>query len=1066
MKSMMKRNTFREIKKSFGRYFAILAIVALGVAFFSGLKITQSVMVHSADVYLKDLQFYDYRLVSTLGFTEENVEALAEKEDVRAAEGAISAEILYKDAGENERVIKMHSITEKVNKLKLVAGEMPQSADECVVDSALFSEDAIGSKLVLSENNTTDDLDKFAYKEYTITGLVQSPCYIQFERGNTSIGNGRISGFAYILKDGFAVDYDTEIYIKFDEDYDIYSDEYDSYIDAKEADWEVYTKEQADIRYEKIVKDAQDELDEKKEELEEKRAEAEAELESAKQQLTDGETEISDGKNQIASAKTELSAKASELQSGKDALSSKAAELESASQQISGQESALAAKKAEYEQGLNAYLAAKQQVTDQRNSLEAAKAQLTENTPGYEEMLAQIEAGLTEVAGAEAELNAKNAELEAAAGQLSSAESQLAAAKQQIEDGKNALAAAEAELTDGENQLAAAKEQIEEKEDQLEAAETELADGLLQYQENQSEFDEQMQDADDQIADAQSKIDEIEKPETYVLARNTNVGYVCLKNDSGVVKGIANVFPVFFFLVAALICMTTMNRMVEEQRTQIGVLKALGFSEGKIMGKYLFYSGSAAISGTLIGYVLGIHFFPLVIITAYGIVYKMGGIYYVSDLPLALVSLTVAVFCSVGTTWLSCHKELKEVAADLMRPKAPKAGKRVFLEHVPFIWKRLKFLQKVSVRNIVRYKKRFFMMVIGISGCTALLVMGFGVRDSVVAVADQQYEEIQLYDIGVTLKAGKMPGEADLKSLDSALEKENAAGMYAMEKTIDLVTDKGTKSIHMVAVENPDEVGDFISLHTKKQEPIAYPKEGEAVLSKKVAETYAVKKGDTILLRDSDNNEMHLKVTGICENHIYNYVYIAPESYEKQIGDVVFKNVYVRLPDASDIHEVSAVLMKADGVTAVTVNSDMLSRISQMMSCMNYIVIVIIICAGALAFIVLYNLNNINITERVREIATIKVLGFYPKETASYVFRENMVLTAIGCGLGLILGKWFHRFVMGEIQIDMVSFNVQINAVSYLFSVLLTMGFAWIVNCMMTGKLERINMAESLKSID
>lgn len=1066
MKSMMKRNTFREIKKSFGRYFAILAIIALGVAFFSGLKITQSVMVHSADVYLKDLQFYDYRLVSTLGFTEENVEALAEKEDVRAAEGAISAEVLYKDAGENERVIKMHSITEKVNKLKLVAGEMPQSADECVVDSALFSEDAIGSKLVLSENNTTDDLDKFAYKEYTITGLVQSPCYIQFERGNTSIGNGRISGFAYILKDGFAVDYDTEIYIKFDEDYDIYSDEYDSYMDAKEADWEAYTKEQADIRYEKIVKDAQDELDEKKEELEEKRAEAETELEAAKQQLTDGETEISDGKNQIASAKTELSAKASELQSGKDALSSKAAELESASQQISGQESALAAKKAEYEQGLNAYLAAKQQVTDQRNSLEAAKAQLTENTPGYEEMLAQIEAGLTEVAGAEAELNAKNAELEAAAGQLSSAESQLAAAKQQIEDGKNALAAAEAELTDGENQLAAAKEQIEEKEDQLEAAETELADGLLQYQENQSEFDEQMQDADDQIADAQSKIDEIEKPESYVLDRNTNVGYVCLKNDSGVVKGIANVFPVFFFLVAALICMTTMNRMVEEQRTQIGVLKALGFSEGKIMGKYLFYSGSAAISGTLIGYVLGIHFFPLVIITAYGIVYKMGGIYYVSDPPLALVSLTVAVLCSVGTTWLSCHKELKEVAADLMRPKAPKAGKRVFLEHVPFIWKRLKFLQKVSVRNIVRYKKRFFMMVIGISGCTALLVMGFGVRDSVVAVADQQYEEIQLYDIGVTLKDGKMPGEADLKSLDSVLEKENAAGMYAMEKTIDLVTDKGTKSIHMVAVENPDEVGDFISLHTKKQEPIAYPKEGEAVLSKKVAETYAVKKGDTILLRDSDNNEMHLKVTGICENHIYNYVYIAPESYEKQIGDVVFKNVYVRLPDASDIHEVSAALMKADGVTAVTVNSDMLSRISQMMSCMNYIVIIIIICAGALAFIVLYNLNNINITERVREIATIKVLGFYPKETASYVFRENMVLTAIGCGLGLILGKWFHRFVMGEIQIDMVSFNVQINAVSYLFSVLLTMGFAWIVNCMMTGKLERINMAESLKSID
>lgn len=1065
MKSMMKRNTFREIKKSFGRYFAILAIIALGVAFFSGLKITQSVMVHSADVYLKDLQFYDYRLVSTLGFTEENVEALAEKEDVRAAEGAISAEVLYKDAGENERVIKMHSITEKVNKLKLVAGEMPQSADECVVDSALFSEDAIGSKLVLSDNNTADDLDKFAYKEYTITGLVQSPCYIQFERGNASIGNGRISGFAYLLKDGFAVDYDTEIYIKFDEDYDIYSDEYDSYMDAKEADWEAYTKEQAEIRYDKMVKDAQDELDEKKEELEEKRAEAETELESAKQQLTDGETEISDGKNQIASAKTELSAKASELQSGKDALSSKAAELESASQQISGQESVLAAKKAEYEQGLNAYLAAKQQVADKRSSLETAKAQLTEDTPGYEEMLAQIEAGLTEVAGAEAELNAKNAELEAAAGQLSSAESQLAAAKQQIEDGKNALAAAEAELLDGENQLAAAKEQIEEKEDQLEAAETELADGLLQYQENQSKFDEQMQDADDQIADAQSKIDEIEKPETYVLDRNTNVGYVCLKNDSGVVKGIANVFPVFFFLVAALICMTTMNRMVEEQRTQIGVLKALGFSERKIMGKYLFYSGSAAISGTLIGYVLGIHFFPLVITTAYGIVYKMGGIYYVSDLPLALVSLTVAVLCSVGTTWLSCHKELKEVAADLMRPKAPKAGKRVFLEHVPFIWKRLSFLVKVSIRNVLRYKKRFFMMIIGISGSMALLVTGFGIQDSIADVVTMQYEEIQKYHMSATFR-----NAPDADNIEEMLEVVNGRiseyDMF-MESSLDLKYAGNTKSVSLIVPEHPETFDNYIDLHTLKGDSIAFPQVGEVVITHKLADNYDISIGDTIFLMDEDHNAFEVKVSGICQNFVSNYVFLHPDTCEQEWKMPEFKTAYFNVPeDIEDIHLLSAELMAMDDMANVVVNEDVKVRFNNMMSTLDYLVVVIILCAAALSFIVLYNLTNINITERIREIATIKVLGFYKNETASYVFRENVALTAIGSFVGLFLGKIFHAFVMSCVNIDMVAFDVRINPPSYLYSVLLTFVFVWLVNKFMSGKLEKISMTESLKSVD
>lgn len=642
----------------------------------------------------------------------------------------------------------------------------------------------------------------------------------------------------------------------------------------------------------------------------------------------------------------------------------------------------------------------------------------------------------------------------------------MAAARQQLELAERQLADGEAALADAKKQIENAQAELTENRQKLTEGREELNQGREEYRSAREEFEKQMAEAEQKIADAETDIAAIQKPRTYVLGRDTNVGYALFENDSSIVEGIANVFPVFFFLVAALVCMTTMNRMVEEQRTQIGVLKALGYGNGSIMGKYLFYAGSAALGGCAAGYFLGIFIFPLVIWKAYAMMYRLGNVVFVFDWLAALLCLGASLLCSMGTTWVSCRHTLKASAAGLMRPKAPKAGKRIFLERMGFLWNRLKFLHKVSIRNIVRYKKRLFMMVLGISGCTALLVTGFGVRDSVTSIADQQYKEIQTYQLNITLDDEAGENEALRQEIYRVLDTLGGEYTCAYETSLDLQTPEGPKSVNLIVAENPSEFGAYIDLHTPSGEAIPYPGPGEIVLCDKLAGKYRIKAGDGLRLRSQDGPELSAVMSGVCENYIFNYAYVDRQTYEEALGPLTFKNLYVNLPQEADVHEVSAALMNLEHVASVQVNADMLVRFSSMMSSMNYIVFVVIGCAAALAFIVLYNLNNINITERIREIATIKVLGFYRNETSSYVFRENTVLTAMGCALGLVLGKLLHIYVMHEVDIDMISFDVHVRPVSYLLSVLLTFAFTWIVNRIMSVKLNRINMAESLKSVD
>lgn len=1021
MKSMMAKTTLREIKQSFGRYLAILAIVALGVGFFSGLKVTTDSMTVSADKYLQKTQLFDYRLLSTLGFEEADVEALSGREDVRAVEGAVSADIIYINAQGNESVIRAHSLTRQINQAVLVAGRLPESGDECVVDSALYGEEAIGTKIVLSENNAEEDLDNFAFQEYTISGIIQSPYYIQFERGNTSLGNGRVSGFMYLLPEGFQMEYYTEIFVKFDEDYLLYSEAYETYMEEKESVWETYVKEQGQRRYDSIIDEANEELLNAEKELQDKKAEAETELldarkdlEKAEQEIADGEAELADGREKLAEGKKELADGEKQIAEAEAELADREASLAAAREQIAANEAALDAMRQQY---------------------------------GDYAQMPQAAAEL--LAAQEAILQAKQ--------QLDEGEAALLAAREEIE-------AAKRELVTNRKELLKAEEELADAEAELADGKKELADGWQEYEDAYAEFEEEIADAEAKLLDARAEIADIKMPDTFVFGRDTNIGYVCFENDSGIVDGIAIVFPVFFFLVAALVCMTTMNRMVEEQRTQIGVLKALGYSEGSIMGKYLFYSGSAALIGSVAGFMLGTSMIPYVIWVVYKIMYRMGSFSYVFDWKLAMVSLIVAICCTMGTTWVSCRRELKAVAASLMRPKAPKAGKRVLLERLTFVWKRLNFLQKVSVRNVFRYKKRFFMMIIGISGCTALLLTGFGISDSVKNIANKQYEEIHIYHLSVSLQED-FRTEKEEEALQ-VMEEQGLTYLPALETSMDMETGGQVKSVNLIVVANPENMDGFISLHTKDGERIDYPKAGEAVIAGQLAENFKIKTGDSIWLYDEDRNAIQVKISGICENYVYNYVYLSPETYESQIGTPEYKTLYANAQEGTDLHMAAAALMKAENVSMVNVSEDVKERFSGMMGRLDYVVLVIILCAGALAFIVLYNLNNINITERIREIATIKVLGFYQRETAKYVFRENTVLTALGCAIGLFLGKLLHAYVMYKAKIDMVSFDVHIQWTSYLYSVILTFVFAWVVNRMMAGKLNRINMAESLKSVD
>lgn len=903
MRGMLFKNTFRQIRKTFGRFFAIFAIICLGVGFFVGLKVSKDAMVKTGGQYLEELNMYDFRLVSTLGLTEENLEVVRTVPCVDVAEGSNSADFLFVSADGSDSVLHAHSYLDNINSADVMCGRLPEAADECVLDDLWYSEDLVGKTIVLSDNNTEDTFKTFAFKEYKVVGTVHSPYYINFERSGSTLGGGKVSGFVYLHRDGFSTDYYSEIFLRLKDRYEVYSDEYDDYAEICEKDIQNALEPSVMDRYNTLRNEALDEIH--------------------------------------------------------------AAEKE------------LAAAKEQFETEMEPYYIQFDEITGELNELAWDKGV---ESPAFAEYL---------------------------------------------------------EIYNW------TQESIESMEDEA-----------------KKKFDE----AQSEIDDAYKKLeDELKEPQVFVLGRNTNFGYMSLLNDTEILNGVAKVFPVFFFVVAALVCVTTMIRMVDEQRVQNGVLKALGYSNMKIIGQYLFYAGSASILGCVAGMFLGSKFMPMVLWEIYHIMYTVDRpIVFLLDWKLFAICVAAYLVCAFATTWFACADDLREAAAQLLRPKAPSAGKRVFLERIGFIWNRIKFLHKVSIRNILRYKKRMFMMILGVGGCTALLVTGFGIRDSIQPIVDYQYSEIHVYDFDVTFM--NPVTDENRAEIDEKCSDVTSDMVYYQQKTMNLMTNASTDSVTVIAADNiPDS---FVRLFNGEEE-YSWPERNEVIIDYRLAMDNDIKVGDIITFSDSDYNTLDLRVKGIFDNYLYDYAYMNIDTYESQTGkDIEYNAACVNAAADTDVHAAAAKYLGLDCVMDVNVTLDMRERVGNMLESLDYVVLIVLVCAGALAFIVIYNLTNITINERVREIATIKVLGFHRNESAAYVFRENLVLTFISAVVGLPMGIALHRYVMAQIKINSMYFGHRILPMTFVWAFIVTIVFAVLVDFFMFFKLDRVNMAESLKSAE
>ncbi|MBQ1489882.1 MAG: FtsX-like permease family protein [Eubacterium sp.] len=1038
---MLKRTTLREIRNSLGRYLAILAIVALGVGFFAGLKVTKESMIRTADSYYAEYGLFDEQLISTLGYDDDSVAMLRELPEVGEAEGSISQDVIIRSE-DTDRVFKAISLPTDINRLRLMAGRLPEKPDECVLDSDAADKSMIGQTITFSDSNDEDTLDMFRYSEYKVVGIAATPLYINFERGSSELGTGIVSAFFCIPRKGFDTDYYTSIYVSFPEHPQIYSEEYKDLKDRSEPKIEAAAKAATKARYEDVVAEAQEKLDKQirkyedgKKELEEEKIKVYGELDDARKQIEDGEKELEKNKKKLAANKKKLQKQEKRLKKQKAKAKKKKAEL------VAG--------RAQIREGLAA-------VEAEEAKLEASKDMMPEE----------------QYAAAKAQLEAQKKELQ---GKL-----------KKVNGGLRKVNAGLSKARAGEKQIASGWKQIRDGEKKLKQGEKDLKDAKKQYEEGLAEADREFAKADQKLADARKKLDKAQKKvrrikqgKTYVLDRNTNIGYGTFDNNAEIVNSISTIFPFFFFLVAALVCMTTMTRMVDDERTQIGVLKALGYSNRAVLGKYLFYAGSASAIGGIAGFFFGCWIFPAVIWKAYGMMLNIAdrACTYVVNIPLFWACLAVALLCSMGSTWLSCAADFSAVPAELIRPKAPAAGKRILLERVGPLWRRIGFLYKVSIRNIFRYKKRFFMMVIGISGCTALIIAGFGINTSVKDFAEFQYNEVAKYDIALTFDKNMKPkDQADFLEYAAEYRIAEQNVCFVHQQSTDIVCGGSTVTATLIAADNGN-FRDFIDLHSGETD-LDYPGSGEAVVCRKMQEHYDVDPGDTITIRKGVK-EMKVTVSAICDNYVYNYIYVSPETYRDGFGtDPAVKTAFINVPaseseeavaehaSADDIRQKAANLSGYDRCVGSSANVDMRENVQDMMTSLNAVILLVIGSAGLLAFIVLYNLTNINITERIREIATIKVLGFYPGETSAYVFRENFFLTGFGALAGIPLGYWLLRFVVSEIKVDMVFFEPRITGYDYLWSVLLTFAFAIVVSLAMYRKLAKISMTESLKSID
>ena len=1076
------KDIFREIRKSLGRFMSIFAIVAIGTAFFAGIQASVPDMKYTADKYFDDYNLMDIRIVSTFGLTDEDAQAVREVEGVNGVYPTHIMDVITQK-GTSQIVLKLHGIPvgktdedneDYINRVELISGRFPEKSGECLIEDGKITGSSleIGDKIVL-ESGTEEDLgDSMNTVEYTVVGTARIPYYISFDKGTSSVGDGSVDNFLLVPEEDFNMDVYTDIFVTVEgaRDKNSYYDEYFDITDKITDRLEELGVSRSEIRFEDIRNAAFEELEESRAEFDAQKEKFEKEIEDAESKLNDAEREILEGERSLENEKSEYEKTVEEAQ---EQIKSAEAEIESAEK--------------EYEQKLAEYNEASQSANESISEMESQYTKIEEEAKSAAYQIAELEEMLEnpdisqEEKDAiqsqiniynEALINAENTlgflkvQIGSAKSQLEEGKKQLEDAKQQIEEGKSDIERSKQELADGEK---TAQEEFLKAEQELAEARQELEEGREELEKNREYGEEELELAEEKIVKAEEDINSISSPEWYVLDRNSHYGYRDYGGAADRMESIAKIFPVFFFVVAALVCLTTMTRMVDEQRSTIGTFKALGYSGGKIAAKYVIYAGIASIGGGITGCLIGMHLFPLVIFNAWSIMYTLPEISYVAQPALMFLTILVAVAVTVLSTVLACYRELSETTAVLMRPKAPKNGKKILLERVKFLWKRLTFIQKVTVRNLFRYKKRFLMTVIGIAGCSALLVAGYGISDSISDVVEVQFEQIYKFDGTVEFKEDISLEERD--QIKAELEEEERIEDFMLVSTYNgnVEVNGEDTGITIMIPEDVNSFGNFLDLRERKGKREIELSDTGVIVTEKLAKDMELKIGDSLSLENELGDISDVKVDGIAENYVGHYVFMTAEYYRSEYRlTPEADSALIKVKETSETaeSELGQWLMGKENIVSVSFNTGISDSFNDMIKSLNIVTLILIISSGALAFVVLYNLTNVNISERLREIATIKVLGFYDREVSAYVYRENVLLTIIGALVGLALGVGLHGFIMDVVELDNIMFGRAIYATSFLFAFLLTMLFSVFVNLVMYRKLKNIPMVESLKSIE
>lgn len=1131
MKKALRKDFFMDIKKSLARFISIFFIVALGVAFFSGIQAASPDMRYSGDAYYDETALMDLKVMGTLGLTGDDIESLRQVKGVETAEGGYAQDVLVGEEGE-QQVLHLESLGAQVNQVSVIQGRLPEKKGECLMDAQMAESDHLGIGDQIQVQAEEDGV--LVQTDFTVVGTCSSPLYISFDRGNTTLGSGEVGGFAYVTADNFDQEVFTVAYllVKGAKEQTSYTDMYENLVAKVKARVEDIEAERCQIRYDSVKKEADQKLADARKELEDGKAEAREELDKAKRELEDGKKQLSDARAEYTDGRRELEDGKKRISDGRQSLADAraqyqdgAAQFNAARSELDGQQAQIDASQAQTDQGYASWNASKQEFDQKeqeynsgqaqyeqgaaalnaaREKLSAAReryaqfvaasgvqdpqtearfaeqeAQIQSQEQTLAQTAAQLEAAQRQIEEGRRQLEASRAQLDAAQAQIDSGQAQLNSGRIQLNEQQAQLEAAARQISDSEAQLARAEQEIRENEQKLDDAakeieknEQKLKDGEKEYQDAEKEAKEKIEEGEEKIADAQKDIKAIERPEWYVQDRGALPEHSGYGDNADRIRNIGRVFPVLFFLVAALISLTTMTRMVEDERTQIGTLKALGYSKGAIASKYLGYALLATLGGSVCGTLIGQKILPYIIITAYGIMYiHMPTVEIPYQMLYALIGSAAAIACTLLATLSACYKELMETPASLMRPAAPREGKRVLLEYIPFIWKRLNFTWKSTIRNLIRYKKRFFMTIIGIGGCTALMLVGFGLQDSIMDIGTLQYGQLQHYDATVLQDEDASKEEkAQLKEyLASDVRIEKSSQVYFQKMTASDVAEEKKTDIYLIVPEEAEDFADLVTLRGRTDHEEYTLEEAGVAISEKTAKMLDAEPGDKIRMEMEDGISAQVKIGRICENYMSHYMYMTPQAFESFFGEkadcrdslVILQEEYRAAPE-----QVGRDILDCPAALSISYTGSIADQLENMLGSLDSVIVVLIVSAGMLAFVVLYNLNNINITERKRELATLKVLGFYDGEVSAYVFRENVLLTLIGAAVGAVLGIFLHRFVIVTVEVDAAMFGRNIYWPSFLYSILFTVGFSAFVNLTMHFKLKKIDMVESLKSVE